>query len=141
MIKEWELVDFILFIEQNKKDFLYKRIEDLNYKGVGDFIHYMAHKDHNYGGFMWVTLIDDDDHVYSTSALGKFKIKNQNKVILKNLYNTRVNINFGNIEVFYNNCTHFIFDHINYEKYEDCVIYTHENYIPEQKGTNFFIAI
>lgn len=140
MIKEWDLVDFILFIEENKKHFLCKPIYDSNWKVVHRVINYMPHKNHKDGGFMWVSLIDDD-HVYSTSELGKFKIKKESKIILRNMYNTRVNVDFGHVDVFYRNCTQFIFDQMDFKKYEDCVIYTYENYIPKKKGTNSFIPI
>ena len=124
-----------------KKHFLHKKIYDSNSKTYNKVVHYTAHKDRRYGGFMWVSLEDDDDHVYATSEFGEFKIKKENKIILKNMYNTRVNINFGKIEVFYNNCTHFIFDPLDFKKYKDCVIYTHEKYIPKYKGSNLFIPI
>lgn len=141
MIKEWELDEFILHIEGNKKTFLNKPIHDLNYEEDNTFVHYIQHKNNKYGGFMWVYIDNDEDYVYSTSKLGKFKIKHQNKVILKNMHNTRVNINFGNIDVYYINCTHFIFDPLDFKKYKDCVIYTHEQYIPKYKGSNLFIPI
>ena len=141
MIKEWELDEFILHIEENKKTFLNKPIHDLNCDNDNTFVHYVTHKNNKYGGFMWVYIDNDEDYVYSTSELGEFKIKRQNQVILKNMHNTRVNINFGNIDVYYINCTHFVFENIEYKKYEDCVIYTYEDCIPKKKGTNLFLPI